>query len=242
MLGGEGCRTVVDVWQYDMVTSPITTPHFHSCVLALISNAVAGFSSAAAPTASSALDTAGFFAVPPLSPADTTLTPEEPLSHVVAVASRWTDLCSPDPFIYDISTQVLKLEVAYAAFCGITHVLLPAPRLRESSHHDGSLLRYASTIRDILDACPYVQAQIWTPMIDHPEHEVEQMGDLAPFTRPHLTEDADQAPPRLDVFGTWGAWDTIRSICKYHSRLCVGKPIEELSLFEFLPLVLLSTV
>jgi type II protein arginine methyltransferase len=212
-----------------MVTSPITTPHFHSRVLTLISNALADFLSAAAPTASSALDTAGFFAVSPLSPADTNLTPEEPLSQIVAVASRWTDLCSPDPFIHDISAQVLKLEIAYAAFCGITHVLLPAPRLRDSSHYDGSLLRYASTILDIMNACPYIQAQIWMPMIDHPENEVEQMGDLAPFTRPHLTEDADNAPQRLDLFGTWGAWDTIRSICKYHSRLCIGKLIEELT-------------
>jgi protein arginine N-methyltransferase 5 len=209
-----------------MITSPITTPHFHSRVLALLSSSLAeaGASRYDTNAGDSKLHSMKPLVIPPLSPVDTSLTPDESISQIVATSSTWTDLCSPDPFIAAVSADILKLEVAYAAFCGISYVLIPGPRLRRSSMHDGSLARYARAILEALSAGPYIQIQIWMPIIDHPGNTVEQIGDLAPFARPHLLGDPPEAQPqKLDLFGTWAAWDLIRSICKYHTRLCVGE-------------------
>jgi hypothetical protein len=209
-----------------MITSPITTPHFHSRVLALLSSSLseAGAPNYDADGGNSELRNPKPLVIPPLSPVDTPLTPDESMSQIVAVSSAWTDLCSPDPFIAAVSEDILKLEIAYAAFCGISYVLIPGPRLRLSSMHDGSLARYARAILEALSAGPYIQIQLWMPIIDHPGNAVEQIGDLAPFARPHFGgEDAETQHHKLDLFGTWAAWDFIRSICKYHNRLCVGK-------------------
>ena len=209
-----------------MVTSPITTPHFHSRVLALLSSSLSesGALSLYAQGGNSTLHNQQPLVIPPLSPVDTPLTPDESMSQIVGVSSTWTDLCSPDPFIATVSADILKLEIAYAAFCGISYVLIPGPHLRRSSMHDGSLARYARAISEALSAGPYIQIQIWMPIIDHPSNKAEQIGDLAPFARPHpATEESDNHPQKLDLFGTWEAWNLIRSICKYHSRLCVGK-------------------
>lgn len=216
----------IDIVQYDMVTSPITTPHFHSRVLALLSSSLSeiGSLNQASTGGNSVLNYAKPLAIPALSPVDTYLTPNESMSQIVGVASSWTDLCSPDPAIAAISQEILKLEIAYAAFCGISYVLIPGPRLRRSSFHDGSMSRYARAIMEALAAGPYIQIQIWLPMIDHPDDIVEQIGDLAPFARRHLIKDDDeQHDKKLDVFGTWAVWDFIRSMCKYHSRLSLGK-------------------
>ena len=215
-----------DAKQYDMLTSPITTPHFHSRVLALLSSSLSGSgtSNHHANGGNSTSHRQQPLIVPPLSPVDTPLTPDESMSQLVGVSSTWTDLCSPDPFISAVSQDILKLEIAYAAFCGISYVLIPGPRLRRSSIHDGSLARYARAISEALSTGPYIQIQIWMPIIDHPRNAVEQIGDLAPFARPHLAADeAETQHQKLDLFGTWSAWDFIRSVCKYHSRLCVGE-------------------
>jgi type II protein arginine methyltransferase len=209
-----------------MITSPITTPHFHSRVLALLSSSLAEAGAARYDTSAgdSKLHSMKPLAIPPLSPVDTSLTPDESISRIVAISSTWTDLCSPDPFIAAVSADVLKLEITYAAFCGISYVLIPGPRLRRLSMHDGSLVRYARAILEALSAGPYIQIQIWMPIIDHPGNTVEQIGDLAPFARPRLLGNPPEAQPqKLDLFGTWAAWDLIRSICKYHTRLCVGE-------------------
>lgn len=209
-----------------MVTSPITTPHFHSRVLALLSSSLseAGASYHDGHGGQSKVPHAKPLVIPPLSPVDTPLTPDESTSKIVAVSSTWTDLCSPDPLIASVSQDILKLEIAYAAFCGINYVLIPAPRLRQSCVYDGGLARYARAILEALDAGPYIQLQIWMPIIDHPGNTVGRIGDLAPFARSHFVgNDAETKPQKLDLFGTWAAWDLIRSLCKYHGRLCVGK-------------------
>src|SRR2546423_2276622 len=157
-----------------MVSSPITTPHFHSRVLALLSSSLSeseALSNNATGSSSRSLNSQPLV-IPPLSPVDTSLTPDESMSQTIGVSSTWTDLCSPDPFIAAVSEDILKLEIAYAAFCGITYVLVPGPRLRRSSMHDGSLARYARAIIEALNAGPFIQLQIWMPMIDHPGNTV----------------------------------------------------------------------
>lgn len=204
-----------------MLTSPVTTPHFHSRVLALLG---ASFSDSAAYSKTDVTKTknASPVIVPPLTPADTPLTPEETTSQLIAVTSSWIDLGSADPIVADISRQVLKLELCYAAFCGITYVLIPGPRMRGRPGNDGGIMQYARTILDGLSQGPYMQLYIWLSLIDHSEDDREDMGDLAPFAREQFQTEEDSST-RLDLFGTWEVWDTIRSFCGYSSRLYAGK-------------------
>ena len=161
--------------------------------------------------------------ISPLSKLDSNLTPNEANSQIVGVTSTWIDLCSPDPLIADVSRQVLMLEVAYAAFCGIGYILLPGPKLHHGSLHSEGVVYYARAIQDALDLGPYIQFHIWLRMVDNPEFEVDTMGDLAPLARKEYCEPEAGYFPKIDPFGTWDAWDLIRKTCKYHTRLFVGK-------------------
>lgn len=208
-----------------MLTSPITTPHFQSRVLTLLSTFLSQHSSGTEDITKT--KNASPVVIPPLTPPDTPLTPDDSISQIIGISSSWIDLTSPDPIIADISRQVLNLELAYAAFCGITYLLIPGPCLRGHGTSDSGIAQYARAIMGALSQAPYMQLYIWQPIIDHSEDLVREMGDLTPFTRQQFLdeEDLDQQP-RLDLFGTWEAWDIIRSICKYHSRLGVGKHIK----------------
>lgn len=212
--------------QYDMVTSPITTPHFQSRVLGLLSSHLSNAQDVS-------FDSTGTLAtsdntqpliIPPLAPEDTHLTPNDAMTQLVGVTSSWIDMCSPDPLIADISRQVLMLEVAYAAFCGIGYVVIPGPKLHHRSMHSEGLVYYARAIQDAINVAPYLQFHIWLRTVDDPELENDEMGDLAPLARLEFLEDWDDGnTAKVDPFGTWDAWDTIRRTCKYHSRLFVGK-------------------
>jgi type II protein arginine methyltransferase len=205
-----------------MLTSPITTPHFHSRVLALLSSSLSD-SATLSSTDVTLTRNASPIVVAPLVPADTPMTPDDTTSQLIGVTSSWIDLCSPDPIIADISRQVFKLELSYAAFCGITYVLVPGPRMRGQEGNDAGLPQYARAILDGLSQGPYMQLYIWMPMIDHSEDDNEEIGDLAPFARPQFQNQDAESTRRLDLFAAWDAWDRIRSMCSYSSRLFVGK-------------------
>jgi type II protein arginine methyltransferase len=207
-----------------MVTSPITTDFFHSRVLALLSAAQAHTTHSDVLANPPESEGPVRIVVPPLSPVDTDLSPDESMSQIIAITSSWIDLCSPDPLVADVSRQALMLEIAYAAFCGISYVLIPGPRLHHQAMQQTRLMQYARAIQEALVVGTYMQVKIWLPLIDHPENEVARMGDLAPFARPpYIGDDQGEAAPGLDLYGTWDAWNIIRSFCKYHTRLCVGK-------------------
>jgi protein arginine N-methyltransferase 5 len=208
-----------------MMTVPITTSHFHSRVLGLLSSYLADLQS---PTYDDAIGTMATtpntrpLVVPSLSTADSYLTPNDATSQLVGVTSTWIDLCSPDPLIADLSRQVLMLEVAYAAFCGIGYLLIPGPKLHHGALHSEGVLYYARAVQDALNLGPYIQFHIWLQMVDNPEAEVDTMGDLAPLAREEYSQSDGGASVNTDPFGTWEAWDSIRKTCKYHTRLFVG--------------------
>ncbi|EEH40347.2 arginine N-methyltransferase skb1 [Paracoccidioides lutzii Pb01] len=209
---------------YDMLTTPITTPLFHSRVLTLLSTHL----SDSKPPVYDATITLGTshnthpVTVPPLSPDDTFLTPNECTSQLVGITSPWIDLCSPDPLIADISRQVLDLEVAYAAFCGVSFIIVPGPRLCHGNLHGEGLIYFGRAIQDILNVGLYIQVHIWFNMIDTSELETNDVGDLAPFARAEYLTPAIGPSLKVDLFGTWEAWDVIRKLCKYQSRLFVA--------------------
>ena len=229
-----------------MLTSPITTPSFHTRVLATVSNHITELEMN--PGTLLPIPT-----IPSLSPVDTPLAPGDIVPHLLAVVSPWLDLCSPDPVVYGISRQVLQLEVSYAAFCGIGNIILPSPMLRHGKLHGEGVAQYAYAIQEALKIAQYIQLSIMLPMMDDPEQDsVEVEGSLASetrtqymglydghsqknsmeFTRETLREidhNDDGASirrkrsARFDFFGTWDAWNVIRTLCTYNARLFVGK-------------------
>ena len=191
--------------------------------------------------------------IPSLSPIDTPLAPGDIISHLLAVVSPWIDLCSPDPVIYGISCQVLKVEVAYAAFCGIGNIILPTPKLHHGRLHSEGVTQYAYAAQEALKIAQYIQLSILLPMMDEPEQEGDEVeGSLANEARAkymglsnghshkdsimfskgkmkELDQNDDEASvrrkksARVDFFGTWDAWNVIRTLCTYNARLFVGK-------------------
>lgn len=212
--------------QYDMLTTPITTSHFHSRVLTLLSSHFSALRTAS-PDATGTMATTQNtrpLNVPQLTPSDTHLTPNEAMSQVVGVISPWIDMCSPDPLIADVSRQILMLEVSYAAFCGIGYLLVPGPQLHHGDMHSEGLVYYARAIQDALGLGPYIQFHIWLRTTDNPDLDMNEIGDLAPLARKEFLRPSIVDPPlQVDPFGTWDAWDLIRRTCKYHARLFVGK-------------------
>ncbi|EER24983.1 Skb1 methyltransferase family protein [Coccidioides posadasii C735 delta SOWgp] len=218
---------------YDVVTTPITTSEFHSNVLTLIASHLCSLERPvqdACGTLATSQNTKPL-AIPSLSLSDSHLSPNGSLGNVIAITSKWIDLCSPDPLIADVSRQILMHEVAYAAFCGVSYVIIQGPRLHHGSLRGEGLMYYARTIQEVLNVAPYIQVHIWFQMTDNPSAETTDIGNLAPFAR---AEYLHQQDPTVsidpDQFGTWDAWDAVRRVCKHHSRLFVA-----LTLPKYLP-------
>ena len=226
-----------------MLTTPITNDHFHSRVLALLSNATVQATAVdtelpeSGKAVSSNVDDAFIHfrlsshlnpspppEIPALTLVDTPLSPGNIISGLLAIASPWIDLSSPDPLVYDFSRQVLEMEIAYAAFCGIENVIVPGPKLHYDNLRADGVTRYARAIREALNG-NHLQVHLSIPMIDHADNETKnEMGSLASLTREeYLEELTEDWPRKTDVFGTWDAWHAVRTLCKYSSRLFVGK-------------------
>ncbi|PBP23263.1 protein arginine N-methyltransferase HSL7 [Diplocarpon rosae] len=208
---------------YDMLTSPITSPHFHSRVLTLLSNYLSELSLLESSDDAATQSTPPAPIIPPLDPVDTPLTPGDTVSQIIAYSSPWIDLCSPDPVISNISRQVLNIEIAYASFCGIGNIIIPGPRSYTSGPTDNDgLMQYARAIQEALNIGTYLQMAIHIPMYGNGEIE-EIIGDIRPFAR-NLGSCATpgQTSKKIDLFETWDAWNLIRDVCKYSSRLSVA--------------------
>lgn len=209
-----------------MLTTPITTSHFHSRVLTILSSHLSALQAATSDpngTMSTTQNTRPL-TIPQLTPSDTHLTPNEAMSQVVGVTSPWIDMCSPDPLIADISRQILMLEVSYAAFCGVGYLLIPGPKLHHGDMHSEGVVYYARAIQDALGLGAYIQFHIWLRTTDNPNIEMDTIGDLGPLARKEFLRVPNAEPSlKSDSFGTWDAWDLIRRTCKYHARLVVGK-------------------
>lgn len=198
-----------------MITTPITNSHFNDRVEQLLSAAVNDGKRGqhtAAPI------------VPQLTYSDTPLSPAGFIAGLLAMSSSWIDLCSPDPIVANVSKQVLFMEVAYAAFCGIECIFIPGPRLYHRDVSTRGMLQYARAILECLAIGSHMQFHIMLPMIDHADHEQSlPLNDLAIHVRDEYLDSAEERQKITDQYGTWDAWNTIRTTCKYHSRLFVGK-------------------
>ena len=202
-----------------MLTSPITSPHFHSRVLTLVSSYLVELSRLESEDPNTTRIPPAPI-IPPLTPVDT---PGDTLSQILGYCSPGIDLCSSDPLISNISRQVLNIEIAYASFCGVGNVIISGPRNYNSGSKDNNgIIQYARAIQEALTIGGYIQMAIHIPMYGH--EEVKDMtGDLQPFARDYQSPGKSKESRVVDLFETWDAWNFIRSVCKYNSRLSVGK-------------------
>lgn len=205
-----------------MLTSPITNAHFRERVLALFR--LSALDNGDKPESQETTREAQSIRIPPLTHEDTHLAPGSITPQLLAMVSPWIDLCSPDPLVAELSRQVLLLEVAYAAFCGIAYVFLPPPRLRNNDRITNSLPQYA---RAVLEACmtgSHLDVFVMLPMVDHPDEGKDKAWPMDQFMRSRYLDSLElDRQPKVDAFGTWDAWNVVRTVCKYAPRLFVGK-------------------
>ncbi|KAB2575313.1 Protein arginine N-methyltransferase 5 [Lasiodiplodia theobromae] len=202
---------------YDMLTAPITNEHFHTRVLKLLSEHYAQLEARPAEDLPLPL-------ISPLTPDDTILAPGDTISQLLALSSPWIDLASPDPVIAHVSRQVFTQEVAYASFCGVGNIIVQGPKLHHGDIQAAGVSQFARSIQEALAVGPYINIVILQPMVDDPSvDQNDEMGHLAPFAREkYLKTSGSKQPAALDLFGTWDAWNLIRTVCKYNSRLSVA--------------------
>jgi hypothetical protein len=149
--------------------------------------------------------------------------------------STWIDLASSDPVISNVSRQVFSLEVQYAAFCGIQHIVVPGPYLPDGTICSSGITQFARAIQEALQTGPYLQVQVLLPMLPSKVSAtaIEDSWHLSTFalksSGPALENQNAQ-----DQWGTWEAWNLIRSFCNYNSRLGLGKTEIQLQPHPFL--------
>lgn len=197
-----------------MLTSPLTTPAFQSNVQTLLTLYQAKLDQGSLPEEIPAP------LIPAFTPADTPLLPQDSVSQLLATAAPWMDLASPDPVISNISRQILNLEIAYAAFCGIQNVVIQGPTLYAAVVGSSMLTQYARTIKEALTIGPYVQLHVLLPMIPTKRKPASIQPHLSDFARVSNDEDLSES---ADPWSPWEAWNLIRTVCNYNSRLSVGK-------------------
>lgn len=196
---------------YDMLTTPISTPDFQSKIVAQVEEHLDKLSKSEKPS------DVPMPLISPFTPKDTKLTPTDSNSALIAVVSSWIDLGSLDPLIANISLQVFNLEMAYAAFCGIQHVMMHGPL------PGSNVVQYARAVSEALGMGPYIHLNVLLPMVGELEHESGDGTHLAELAKEQDVALPEEDDPSEDVFGSWDTWDTLRTMCNYDSRLSVGK-------------------
>lgn len=192
---------------YDFVTTPLTTGSFHERILSQLQSHLSS-------------DDANSPLMPlilPLSPEDTSLTPNASNSAFMGVVSPWIDLASADPVIAHVSRQVLSMEVAFAAFCGISNVIIHGPTSSNGA------TQYSRAIAVALGLGPYVQLHILMPMNGELETDGGEVTHLSELSRPAFIDDAEGDTEDEEEYGSWDVWDSIRSVCNYSQKLSIGK-------------------
>lgn len=209
---------------YDILTTRITTQAFQSRIVSNLEDHVSRL------TASNSPNDLPLPIISPLTPQDTDVDPNDANSSLVAIASPWIDLGSSDPLIAHISRQVLSLEVAHAAFCGISNVLVHGPTTSAGT------VPFARALLEALGAGPYLQLHVLLPMNGELEQDASADGmHLSQLARPQYAQDLDDAENELDSYVTWEAWNTIRVVCQYSNKLSIGTHVHR-PLSQLLPL------
>ena len=127
--------------------------------------------------------------------------------------------------VADVSRQVLDLEVAYAAFCGITNIVVTSPAANNSNSNTlpANATKFAHAIRHLLSLSPHVQINILVSLGFQCQGEQETRLDYSATTSSQRLDRANTTDQERSQLSSWRFWDTVRSVCRYKSRLSVGK-------------------
>ena len=195
---------------YDFVTTPLTTAAFHQRVVSQLEEHL-----------SKQHDSEELLPlIAPLSPTDCTLTPNPSNTALMGVVSPWIDLASSDPIIAHVSRQVLSLEVAFAAFCGISNVIIQGP-----NGVDGAT-QYSRAIAEALGLGPYLQLHVLLPMAGELETDGGDFTHLSELARSNPKEVSDEDQDEEadgEPYQAWELWNTVRTMCNYSQKLSLGK-------------------
>jgi protein arginine N-methyltransferase 5 len=175
------------LFQYDMITARITNSRFHKRIQEAIARARS--------------EKRLHIHIDALTADEVNIRPGQYMSSVIAFVSTWIEVETADSLLAHVSRQVLDLELAYAAFCGLSHVVIPSPKFQEN------IAEYAQAINTALSRATYMQLLIQLSIDDW-------VGD-----ENSLTENV-----MYDAFSAWDSWNTIRTVCKYNTQLAIGKP------------------
>ena len=193
---------------YDFITTPLTTASFHHRVYSQLESHLSD---------DNHTDPLLMPLISPLSPKDTLLAPNASNSALMGIVSPWIDLASSDPVIARASRQVLSMEVAFAAFCGISNVIVQGPPTPDG------VTQYSRAIAEALGLGAYVQLHILLPITGEVETDGSEMSNLSELSWPEPVNPADEDGDEEDAYTAWDIWHTIRSVCNYSQKLSLGK-------------------
>ncbi|KAK9377399.1 PRMT5 arginine-N-methyltransferase-domain-containing protein [Lipomyces chichibuensis] len=171
---------------YDVLSVPITNPHFRSRVSRILQSVS---DPAIVP-----------HIAPPIYPEVNFVPNSTYAQHVLGMCAKWIELDSTDPQIAGVSSQILKHELSYASFCGLSYVIVPGPTRRNN------VASYAESLNTVLAAVPYINIIVHLAMA---EAGVEDTS-------------GSEVPEPVDAMSIWDIWNSVRTICDYSSRLSVG--------------------
>jgi len=139
--------------------------------------------------------------VPSLDAEEVNISPGDHMAQVVCHSSKWLELDSKDPLLANVSRQVLIHELAYAAFCGASIVVVQGPQT-----HNGNVTAFAQAISQGLGQSNFcsllLEVQLGQPDIEFKVEGVKKQD--------------------VDALRSWDTWNTVRTVCNYNSRLGVG--------------------
>jgi len=199
-----------------MLTIPITTPQFRSNVQTIVSTFISEYNH------ERNLSDLPVPLIPPLKPEDSHMFPIDSISQYIAISSSWIDLASSDPIISNVSRQVLNLELAYAAFCGIQNVIIQAPPISGSYKKHRIISQFARAVSEALAIGPYLQLHILFSITSDKGKGIEDLSHLSRFAQLNTTETDYNLDQYSEAWEPWEDWDLIRSVCNYNGRISVG--------------------
>lgn len=219
--------------QYDLLTARITNDNYSARVLSQLTAHMQSLGS----TSNESQDEASPVPAPiirPLTMADTSLSSDDAASSLLLLTSQWIDLASPDLLIADLSRQVLVQEVSFAAFCGATNIIIRGPDVSDGcTHSEDNIARFAHAVEEVLRLGIYLNLHILLPMSPQSDSDLEHdVGHLSNFAS-NRPRKQGHGSTTIDALASWDAWNIIRNVCRYSSRLSVGKN-------EFLLIILTS--
>ncbi|TGZ76752.1 Skb1 methyltransferase [Ascodesmis nigricans] len=128
---------------YDVISTRISNSSFQARVKATLEQAV--------------IDKRRHIRIDSLTADEVNIAPGNHVNVAIAFVSPWIEVDSTDPLIAHASKQALDLELAYAAFCGVSQVVLPGPQSPETA------AEYAQTVNEVLNHSAYMHLLVQMP-------------------------------------------------------------------------------